>query len=226
MKNDLKIPFGRIGINDMLECIIGSTHPHLIGDAVNIYLTGAGEYESEVSNKLIDRSFEGEAANARGLEFHGAWQKADNLLWKAFRTGELAALFENEDSKEMSLPHYYWDVPGAGEATAVERQLGETAPLFTDLSAFNEWLVSAGINSVKIEVAATPSPKGRGRKPGDGSYLDEPFLEKMEKLLASGKSKSPNDAARQIVELHENDIKGSTAEQKQDRLARKYREKK
>ena len=64
--------------------------------------------------------------------------------------------------------------------------------------------------------------RSRGRKPGDGTIDDAPYLIRMKNLIESRQAKSANDAARQVVE-GDAGVPGAAPESKIDRLGRKYR---
>ena len=94
------------------------------------------------------------------------------------------------------------------------------------------YVLKTGLDELYGKPQQTPKPKkrkarkGRGKKPGDGSFdkLDEPFLKKMKTLIKNGNAASAHAAAGQIVTLHEAEIAGNDFKQKQDRLGRKNRE--
>jgi hypothetical protein len=73
-----------------------------------------------------------------------------------------------------------------------------------------------------LETANNGRKAKRGRKKGVGSYekLDRPIVEKMKKMLLSGKAASPEEAARKFADkAHGN----GTIESKTERLAKRYR---
>lgn len=91
------------------------------------------------------------------------------------------------------------------------------ASLRSDL-ALSSQLARLRFNRIPSE---GPAERKRGRTPGSGTYAvsDGPLIEEMHRMIAAGKAKSVNDAARQVAHLAQG---GATVESKQSRLARAY----
>jgi hypothetical protein len=111
------------------------------------------------------------------------------------------------------------------QSTPTPPQLAERIEV--DRNKFDKlWPQNIDANYSKAaEPEQLAAPKRRGRKPGDGSMakLDAPYIKKMKVLLDEGKARSANNAALKVVEKFGSQIEGSSATQKQDRLARRYR---